>query len=116
MDGKLQEGEDENRMTPTSAGDGSGDHDEDHPRGSERDVNFVAEGVMCVGTGDEVREIAAAWWTVQGPVVEGEAEQDGEDEIQSSEEVTCTMTGGEVGGAEAGEVAGEKVSPVVSVS
>lgn len=68
------------------------------------------------GGGDEMGEVAAARWLVQRPVVEGDAEQDGEDEIERGEEVRCAVAGREVGGAEAGEVAGEEVrGPVAGV-
>lgn len=69
-----------------------------------------------VEAGDETGEVAVAGRLVQGPVVEGDAEQDGEDEIEQDEEVRCAMARREIGGAEAGEVAGEEMmGPVVGV-
>lgn len=116
MDGELQKCKDKDGVPPASAGQSSGHHDEDHPRGSERDVDFVAHRMDCAGAGDEMREVAAAWALVQGPVVEEDAEQDGEDEIERDEEVRCAMARREMGGAEAGEVALEEVMcPVVGV-
>lgn len=101
-------------MPPASTGQGSGHHDEDHPRSSKRDVDFVAHRMRCAGAGDEVREVAAAWALVEGPVIEGDAEQDGEDEIERGEEVCCAVARREIGGAETGEVALEEMmGPVV---
>lgn len=72
--------------------------------------------MRCAGAGDEMREVAAAGGRVQLPVVEGDAEQDREDEIERDEEVRCAMARREMGGAEAGEVALEEViRPVVGV-
>lgn len=68
------------------------------------------------GAGDEMREVAEAGGLVEGPVVEGDAEQDGEGEIEQDEEICCAMARREMGGAEAGEVALEEMmSPVVGV-
>lgn len=116
MDGELQKCKDEDGVPPASAGQGSGHHDEDHPRGGKRDVDFVAHRMECAGAGDEVREVAAAWALVEAPAVEGDAEQDGEGEIEQDEEVRCAMARREMGGAEAGEAALEEVmGPVVGV-
>lgn len=116
MNGELQKSEDEDGVPPASTRQGSSQHDENHPRGSERDVDLVAHRMGRVGGGDDVREVAAARRLVQGPAVEGDAEQDGEDEIQRGEDVRCAMARREVGRAEADEVAGEEVmGPVVGV-
>lgn len=116
MDGELQKRENEDGVAPASAGQSSRQHDEDHPRGSEGDVDLVAHRMGRVGGGDEMGEVAAARRLVQRPVVKGDAEQDGEDEIERGEEVRCAVAGREMRGAEAGEVAGEEMGgPVAGV-
>lgn len=62
------------------------------------------------GSCDEVSEVAAAGLAVKSPVVEADAEEDRESEVQYGEEIGGAMARGEMSGAEDGEVTGEKVS------
>lgn len=106
---ELQEGEDEDGVTPAGARKGSSEHDKDHPGGGDGNVDFVGRRMACSGSCDEVSEVAAARLAVRGPVVEADAEEDREGEVQYGEEIGGAMARGEVSGAEDGEVTGEKV-------
>lgn len=109
MYGELQKSEDEDRVAPAGTGKRGSEHDKNHPGGSDGNVDFVGGRMACSGSCDEVSEVAAAGFAVRGPVVEADAEENSESEVQYGEEIGGAMARGEVGGAEDGEVTGEKV-------
>lgn len=113
MDGELQERQREDRMAPSRAGKGRGEHDEEHPHRGEGDVDIVLGRVVRMRGGDEVGKVAAAGRGVGLPGIEAEAEEDGEDEVHCCEEVGAAVAGGEVDGAEASDVPREEVGCVV---
>lgn len=109
MYGELQESENEDGVAPAGTRKGGSEHDEDHPGGGDGNVNYVGGRMTRSGSCDEVGEVAAAGLAVRRPVVEADAEEDSESEIQSGEEIGAAMARGEVSGAEDGEATGEEV-------
>lgn len=90
--GELQEREREDEAPPARAEEHGQRHDDEEPRGRDGDVGLV--GGWVGRRRDEPGVVAAAWTGGRGPLVQADAEEDGEGEEEEGEEVGYAVATG----------------------